>query len=87
MCEVRIAVLGGARQRDPQLQPVDVLVRCVGGDPLGVHDAASGAHPVDRTGPDRLERAEAVAMHDLTVQQIRDGREVQVRMRPHRELR
>src|SRR5580704_8294977 len=47
-----------------------------------MHDAASGRHPIDRAGPDRQRSAEAVAVHDLAVEQIGDGREPDMRMRP-----
>jgi hypothetical protein len=50
---------------------------------LGVGDATASGHPVDFAGMDRLQRTDAVAMHDLAVIQIRDGRQPDVRMRAH----
>ena len=44
-------------------------------------DAAAGGHPVDRTRPDCLHRAEAVAVNDLAFEQVGDGGETDVRMR------
>ena len=58
-------------------------VAVVGRGALGMHDAAPGRHPVDGAGPDRQRGAEAVAMHDLAVEQIGDGGEPDMRMRPH----
>ena len=61
------------RQRDPALQAVQRARRgaVLGRGALGMHDAAAGGHPVDLAGTDRLRRAEAVAMHDLAVEQDR----------------
>ena len=50
---------------------------------LRMRDAAARRHPVHLAGPDRLLGADAVAMHDLAVEQIGDGRQPDVRMRPH----
>jgi hypothetical protein len=48
-----------------------------------MRDATAGDHPVDLTGLNGLLRADAVAMHDLAVEQVRDGGQADVRMRPH----
>ena len=48
-----------------------------------MHDAAPGGHPVDLAGPDRHRGAEAVAVHDLAVEQIGHRGEPDMRMRPH----
>ena len=50
---------------------------------LGMRDAAAGGHPVDLAGPDRLLGTHAVPMHDLAVEQIRDGGEADVGVRAH----
>src|SRR4029434_8734295 len=50
---------------------------------LGMHDAASGRHPVDVARRDRLHEAEAVAMHDAALEEIGDGGEADMRMRAH----
>src|SRR5579871_5269190 len=55
----------------------------VGGSTFGMHDAAAGGHPVDRTRTDRQGGAEAVAVNDLAVEKIGDGREPDMRMRPY----
>ena len=48
-------------------------------------DAAAGSHPVHRAGPDRHGGAEAVAVHDLAVEQVGDGGEPDMRVRAHVE--
>src|SRR5262249_7098211 len=48
-----------------------------------VSSAAAGSHPVDLPGSDRLVRAEAVAVHDLAVEEVGHRRERDVRMRTH----
>jgi hypothetical protein len=48
-----------------------------------VHDAAARGHPVHLARADHLLGAEAVAMHDLAVEEVRDRREPDVRMRAH----
>ncbi len=50
---------------------------------LGVADALTCGHPVDFAGPDHLLVAERVAMRDLAVEEVRDRRQADVRMRPH----
>ena len=50
---------------------------------LGMDDAAPGRHPVHLARVDRLLRAEAVAVHDLAIEQISDGGKADVRMRAH----
>src|SRR3954469_21912858 len=46
-------------------------------------DAAASRHPVDSTGADRLHRAKAVAVHDLTLEQVGDGSQPDMRMGPN----
>jgi hypothetical protein len=50
-----------------------------------MNNAAARRHPVHLARPDRERGAEAVAMHDLAIEQIGDGREPDMRMRPHVE--
>ena len=52
---------------------------------LRVRDAAPGIHPVHIARLDRLRRAQRVAVKDLAFEQIRDGGEIDVRMRAHVE--
>ena len=75
----------GLRQGAPQLQAVvDVgAVFQMVGLALGMHDAAAGRHPVDGAGADLLHRAQAVAVHHGAVEQVSDGSQADVRMRPH----
>jgi hypothetical protein len=46
-------------------------------------NAASGSHPVDVAGTDRLHEAERVAMLDCAFEQVGDRRQPDVRMRAH----
>ena len=73
------------RQRHPALQAVQRLAvdAVLRRGALGMHDAAAGGHPVDLAGPDRHGGAEAVAVHDLAVEQVGHGGEPDMRMRPH----
>src|SRR4029078_3023241 len=50
---------------------------------LAVGDSAAGGQPVDVAGTDRLRIAQAVAMEDAALEQVGDGREPDMRMRPH----
>jgi hypothetical protein len=49
---------------------------------LAVDDAGSCRHPVHVAGHDDLPRPEAVPVHDLAVEEVRHGREPDVRVRP-----
>src|SRR5690606_38745588 len=53
---------------------------------LGMRDSPPGRHPVHLARPDRLLAADAVAMHDLAVEEIGDRRKADVRMRPDVDL-
>ena len=73
-----------ARQRDPALdaeQPA--AFGAASTRALGMDDAAPGAHPVHRAGPDRDLRAERIAVHDLAVEEIGDGGEPDMGVRAH----
>ncbi len=48
---------------------------------LGVNDAASGCHPVDVAGPDRLFEAETVAVQNFAFEQVGEGSETDMRVR------
>src|SRR3981189_1862466 len=48
-------------------------------------DATARGHPVDIAGPDRLHRAQAVAMQDLALEKVGDGGEPDVRVRAYVE--
>jgi hypothetical protein len=52
---------------------------------LAVRDAPPGGHPVHVARADRLPAAERVAMEDLAVEQVGDGGEPDMRVRPHVE--
>jgi hypothetical protein len=81
--EGRVALLVAARQRHPGLDAGEELRRLArfGGRALGVGDAAAGGHQVQRAGADGQLRAEAVAVHDLAVEQVGRGGEADVRVR------
>ena len=86
MLEGRRRLLVRMRQRHPGLDAVHGEARALhlvlGA--LAVGDAASGGHPVDVARPDRLRIAQAVAMEDAALEQVGDGRQPDMRMRPHR---
>ena len=48
-----------------------------------MNDAASGGHEIHRTRRDLLDVSLAVAMQDLAVEEVGDGRQANVRMRPN----
>src|SRR6185437_567238 len=85
MVELGLRFLVAVRQRNPELQSIEARARAsrLRSRALGMSDPAARRHPVDVTGPDRLVRAQAVAMHDLTLEEIRDRGQADVRMRPH----
>ena len=85
MAETGRGLLGVGGQRHPGLDPEQLgagrarLRRSA----LGMGDTAACSHPVDRAGPDRLQRAETVAVDDLAPDQVGHRGEPDVRMRPH----
>src|SRR5262249_9524031 len=69
---------------DPRLDRVDrpaLGARAL--EALRVRDAAACDHPVHLARPDRLLRADAVAVHDLALEEVRHRREADVRVRAH----
>jgi hypothetical protein len=72
----------GLGERDPRLKAVHPAAAAplLGRGALGVHDPAPRGHPVHVAGPDRLIRPEAIFVHDLSLEEVRDRREVDVRM-------
>ena len=85
MLEGRRDFLLALGQRDPALQAEHHLaaralrIRRA----LGVRDAAARGHQVHGARLDLLDVALAVAVHDAAVEQIGDGGEPDMRMRPH----
>jgi hypothetical protein len=76
------------RQRDPGLDAMQAIALNPGAlEPLATGDAAPGRHPVDFLRPDRPFVAEAVAMHDLAVEQVGHGRQTDMRMRANVDAR
>jgi hypothetical protein len=84
MLERRRDLFRALRQCDPALQPEHMLTVAALqiGRALGMRDAAAGGHQIHRTRSDFLDIALAVAMHDAAVEQIGDGGEPDMRMRP-----
>ena len=85
MREARRDLLVGSRHRHPQLEAMQALaaIAVIGRGALGMHDAAPGRHQVDVARMDGGEAAEAVAVHDLAIEQERDGGKPDMGMRPH----
>src|SRR5262249_43930801 len=85
MAEAGRPFLLARRQRHPALQAMDRLVvaAMLRRGALGVHDAASRRHPIDLARTNGGSGAEAVAMHDLAVEQEGDPGKADMRMRPH----
>ena len=70
MREVRVRFLVLLRQRNPDLNAVEfpaLFSELVIGT-FGVHNAASGGHPVNRAGLNRLHAAETVPMNDRALE-------------------
>ena len=84
MLEARLRSLRGERERDPALNPVhaDTGRPRRGTGALGVDDALPCDHPVDVAGKMRLQRAQAVAVIELALEEVGDGGELDVRMGP-----
>src|SRR5258708_17335182 len=72
-------------QRDPGLNAMHQAAagpeRWVGA--LRVHDSGARGHPVHLPGPDLLTKAQVVVVVDFAVEKVGDGRQADVRMRPH----
>ena len=85
MRESRRDLFIGGRHGEPQLDAMQPLAAAamVGRGALGMHDAAAGGHQVDVARMNGLGAAETVAMHDLAIEQERDGGEPDMGMRPH----
>jgi len=84
MLERRRGVLERFGQGHPELQPVGAMgtAQEILRRPLGVDDAAPGRHPVDGARLDPLHDAGRVAVHDRALEQVGEGRQPDVRMRP-----
>src|SRR3569623_1213802 len=85
MIEGRFHLLAPIRKGDPGLHSIQAgpvraqrLWRA-----LRMDDPAAGRQQVDRARFDHLVRPDAVAMFDGAFEEIADGREVDVRMRPY----
>jgi hypothetical protein len=96
MEEAGVHLLGLVRQGDPGLHPVHRpalgLLQRIGA--FGMDDALAGRHPVDLARTNGLGEAQVVAVHDLALEQIGQGRQADVRVgtdvdrfRARRELR
>ena len=85
MLEGRFGLLIGFRQGDPDLQSMQMLSvsEDLSSAAFGMDDATSCRHPFDLTRRNQLYIPEAVAVHNLTGEQITDGGKTDIRMRPH----
>src|SRR5688500_8915356 len=84
MRERRIGLLDFLREGYPGLDAVHAAAFAARAlEALGVRDAAAGGHPVHLARPDRLLGADAVAMHDLAVEEVGEGGQADVRMGPY----
>ncbi len=85
MEERRLDLFLVGRQRHPALQAMQLVTMNAPfrRAPLRVHDASARSHPVHLARTDRDEGTETVPVRNLAVKQIRDGREPDMRMRPH----
>lgn len=52
---------------------------------FGMHDSVPRGHPVDGTGPDRLDRSQTVAVQDLAIKEVGHGSKADMRMRTNVE--
>jgi hypothetical protein len=70
-------------QPDPGLDPMKPRGACAFffAGAFGMYDAASGVHPVDGAGTDRLHVSQAIAVGDHPFEQIGDGGEADMGMR------
>src|SRR5207237_5051233 len=85
--EARLGLLFARRQPDPELDARERRSARAqrARRALRMHNAAPGGHPIDVARADRLHRAEAIAMQDLALEEIRHRGEADVGMRPHVE--
>jgi hypothetical protein len=72
------------RQRHPGLDAGQAVRRraATAGRALRMHDAAAGGHPVHVARRDRQFGAEAVPVQDLALEQVGDGGQADMRVRP-----
>src|SRR4030095_9967406 len=85
MLEGRLHLFLAIRQRQPGLHAIEArpALPHIIGRALRMDDALAGRHQVDRARLDPLARTDRIAMVDGAVEQIGDGGEIDMRMRPH----
>ena len=85
MMELRLDLFIGGRQAQPQLQTVQPVVMYLDRVPLAfrMHDAPARDHQVDLPRLDHEFVAERIAVQHFTLEQVGNGRQVDVRMRPY----
>src|SRR5690606_12636718 len=82
--EAGIALLPLIRQCHPGLYPVEPPTFVAKSfKAFRVGDALACGHPVDFSRIDRLLRADTVTVRDFPIEQVSDGRQPDVRVRPH----
>src|SRR5262245_6815193 len=81
MSECRLGLLVALWQRDPGLDAVQCPTLSAGAlEALRMGDAATGRHPIDLARNDRLLGPDAIAMHDLALEQIGDRGQADMRV-------
>ncbi len=85
MVKCRFCFLIRLWQRQPQLQTVEAITFGLHllALTLGVDDAFSGNHEIDRPGGDRQGIAQGVAVEHLALKQIGHRGQIDMRVRPH----
>src|SRR4051794_36933636 len=85
MLEARRPLLVLRRERGPNLDAVHACTRsaALGRAALRMHHAAPRDHPIDVAWTNNLLRTQAVTVHELALEQVRERGEPDVRMRPH----
>src|SRR5688572_7506044 len=85
MVEARLALFVFRRKGDPALNAVHLPrhVAELWRRPLGVRDAATRDHPVYFARADALHRPHAVSVQHVALEEVGDGGEADVRVRPY----
>ena len=85
MTERRCRELAIFRERNPGLNTMQAMTAFarLGRRTFRMHDPRAGGHPVHRARLDALHGTEAVAVDHAAFEEVRHGRQPDVRVRPH----
>ena len=84
MLKCRIALLLSVRKCDPRLDAVQIRNNIqVIASTLRVDNASAGGHEIYGARPNRLDETQAISMHDLSLEEIGNGCDANVRVRSH----